>query len=498
MGDNPIWELHSGYWIQDDKTKRFEIADPDTKKICNNQFGLDVIVSAKWHSVSESDCKGFFPPEFTNCPFCGKFLNGSKLKNDIWIPPFGDRSGLRLLSRPNQLSQSFKENRYILHDKEVFRLPRSSGDYQFIVASLGAKLSVLITFDRTTGLLDYYSPAQEQWISLDTSSGRRIGRNHLPNWSWSVALVNDNISPGIAIPTKEGPVWVTIDWANKKYASVIGQGECIGGAATLETMVFVPILIGNSIAINYFDPKTSQWAQIGDLIKKWDYETEEGRYFSVPIIDLGRQVVYWIGSRGLITLDVPNQVSKWRPWETDAFPCRAIPELGPPYRDSSGDLWQLCYDTEDPNGAFRYYKLSGDENDREDARSGAFSSGISCYTLYYDLWYNPWEKIDERLFEKAKQIRVPLLCLDDGESKSTITVHFDSGIMLPLLKLIEDKKKKYTIELRIESPNDPFIELKTENAFNTNAPWDLKIFIYRECLYVYSAENNVCYKWRLT
>lgn len=504
MGDKPIWKLHSGDWVQDDEKKCFNILDRDIGKVQENQLGLDIISGAKSHITAESNCGGFFPPEFSYCSFCGKDLACGENQSIVWMPPFGNGSGLRLAAEridATSIPTMKQENniRWIDRDKDVFPLPRQRGDYEFIVAPLGTKSPVLIVFDRTTGLPDYYSPAGvdgKKWISLPPTSGRRVGESKLPNWSWSAALVSGKA--GFAVPTVAGPVWLALDWRNGKCIPELGQGECIGGAASLENQVFIPTLVEGAIAIQSFDFSTSQWKQAGASVQEFVLKSGEDRYFSVPIVDAGRRIIYWMGVAGLLTFDLTVYSCSWRPWETDAYPCRAVPELGPPYQDPAGNFWQICYDDYDESQqerAFRYYKLSGDESDREDVDGGRFSSGISCFSKPYDLWEKPWVKIDKRQ-EQSKTIRAPLLCLDE-ESKATVTANFGKGSIAPLLEVLRDKGKKYQTELRIESPHELPIELRMPHAFNIHTPWELRLFIYQHYLYAYSIDEAICYKWRL-
>ncbi len=501
MSSQPIWEFPSGNWVQDEEKRRFLVLNQKTGEVAGNQLGLDIIVGAKWHPASESDCGGFFPPEFNHCPFCGKQLASGEFHSDAWVPPFGGGSGLRLVAKRINLAslpvQQDKAIKWVDQEEENFPLPRLRGDYQFIVAQLGTKSPALIAFDRTSGLVDYYSPAHKEWVSFTPSPDRRIGGNLLPAWSWSAAFVSGKTMPGFAVPTREGPVWIALDWSEGKSTPVFGKGESIGGAATLDNRVFIPVLVEGVIAIHSFDHTASQWNQIGEAMKIGVKESGiEDRYFSIPVIDEGRHVVYWVGIPGLLVFDLANCSCVWRPWETDAYPCSAVPTLGPPYRDSSGNYWQICYDIGDPAGAFRYYKLSGDESDREDVDGGRFSSGVSCFSKPYDLWGKPWEKIDAKLHGKAECIRAPLLCIDE-ESKATITANFGSGTTLPLLEIIKDRGKSYPTDLKIETPGLP-IELRTRDAFNLSAPWELRLFIYQQCVFAYSMEEAVCHKWRLT
>lgn len=492
MDNRPLWKMASGDWVQDDEKNRFLILNRETGKE-DNQSRLDIIVGAKWHHNSDAVCDGFFPPEFRHCPFCGKKLAFVEYDNDVWMPPYGGGRGLRLVSeRIDTDAIPIKKEgtkRWIDCEKDVFHLPRQNGDFEFIVASLGTKSSVLVAFDRTKGSLYYFTAAQGKWVSFTTTSVRRISENQLPNWSWSAAFVNGKA--GLAVPSPEGPVWISLDWATGTYTPEFGEGKCIGGAATLQQQIFVPVLADGTIAIHMFDDTTRQWKQIGESIPDKLQEAGGTCYFSVPIVDEGR--IYWIGIEGLLTFDLSTNCV-WRPWSSAGFPCQAVPELGPPYQDSSGNFWQICYDIYDD--AFRYRKLNGSDADREDVDGGCFSSGVSCFSKQDDLWDKPWAKLDARRRDIAEMIRAPLLCLDE-KSKITVTVGFAKNSILPLLDIVRDRKTTHEVVLRIESSTNLPVELKKPETLTIQTPWELRLFIYQPYLYLYSPEEAVCYKWRL-
>lgn len=502
MSDQTIWKLNSGDWLQDDAQKSFQILQRDTRTSHAHQQGLDIITGASWHAKTESGCGGFFPSEFKYCTYCGKELATSTHKNEIWVPPCGGGCGLRIVSEQINVSSIpiKQENtiRWLEPAKETLLFPRPRGDYEFIVAPLGTKSPVLVAFDRSIGLLDYFSPAGfggKNWISLKPTG--RIAESKLPYWSWSAALVPGRT--GFAVPTIDGPVWIDIDWITGTFTTKLGTGDCVGGAAALDSQLFIPVrTMENLVAIKCFDFAAGEWKQVGEPAHYVMGNSSNTQYFSIPIVDEGRRIVHWVGITGLLTFDLLNQNMLWRSWEKDSHPCRAVPELGPPYRDPFGNFWQLCYDDYDDSQqqrAFRYYKLGGDESDREDVDGGRFSSGISCFSKLYDLWEKPWTKIDKRQ-DQAKTIRSPLLCLNE-ESKISIVAHFGSGSILPLIEIVQDCDKKYNTTLRIESPLDLPIELRMPHSFNIHTPWDVRLFIYRDALYVHSPDEALCYKWRL-
>ena len=497
MGEKRIWEMPSSSWAQDDDLKQFYLLDPKTGEPQANQRGLEILAGARSHGAGDVRCGKFYPKEFAYCPFCGKGLVPADYASTDWVPPYGRGNGLRLIPKGKNANatplvrEDPKPREW--EEMEALPLPRPQGDYEFIVGSLGTSAPVLIAFDRVGGYVDYFSPAEEKWMPLDSATGRRAqeSQSPLPNWSWSAAFLQGK--PGFAVPTREGPAWIAIEWPDNKYTLVFGRGGSIGGAVAFENRIFAPVLAERGISILDFDVSSSKWKPAGEPARGWAPGPGKSNFFSVPIIDESRRWIQWVGIEGLLTFDAANNESSWRPWETDAFPCKAMTELGPPYRDFKGYFWQICYDEHD--GGFRYFKLSGNESDRQNVDGARFSSGVSCFSKPYDLWKEPWGKVPERL-EEARDFRIPLLCLNE-DSKATLLAVFEPRVISQILDIVKDPEKTHCVFFRIEFPNFPSVNFRMRNAFNTEAPWELRVFVYRQCLFVHSLKEGVCRMWRL-
>ena len=487
--------MPSGNWIQDDMSRTFSLLDSETGKKDANQIGLEITASAKWHAAGESGCAGFFPAEFGFCPFCGDPLV-SGATGDVWVPPYGKGNGLRLVANPVDVGaipiQGSKLDLWVDQDAVQFQLPRLRGDYEFIVGSLGGHATVLIAFDRTTGLLDYFSPTQKKWQSLQQESGRRVGESRLPFWSWSLAVAAGK--SGFALPSNEGPVWVGIDWARAKYTPVCGSGKVIGGMSSLDQQIYALVMDGEFVSVQRFDFAGARWEQCGTALSKFEMTTYEPLHFSVPVVDEYRRLTYWIGIEGLLTFDPARVDFVWRPWNTASQSCQAVPELGPPYQDPQGNFWQICYDKDDD--VFKYFKLSGNQSDCINVDGGRFSSGVTCFSKSYEHWDRPWTKVDTNRYEKAKLAKAPLLCLSE-ETKASVTVGFAQGSNLPLLQLVKDRNRAHLVSLWIERNGELAVELRMHDALEICAPWELRVFMYDGGLFVYSAEKSICNRWRL-
>jgi len=497
MNEHKIWKLDSFDWLQDNDKKRFFLYDSEKNAIHDNQDRLEISIGAKWHAKGESGCGGYFPKEFLHCPFCGHALLIANATTHEWIPPFGNDNGLRLSPKTFTISSIplIKEGhrKFINQESENFNLPSTYGNYHFLVSTFNTDAAILLAFDRNRWSLAYWSLVEEQWMPLNEAGLNRIAASGLPEWGWSGTFAQG--IPGFAVPSDEGPVWFSLNWEQGNYSTVTGNGKCIGGAGRCNNLVAIPSRAEKAIVINTFDFSTMAWVQRCTLSEPDGSVSLEDSWFSVPVVDGHRQEIYWIGLRGILTYSLRENASLWRLWETDEHPCRAIPELGPPYRDQLGDFWQLCYDTHPEQ--YKYYKVNGDESDCINSRWAMFCSGLSCCSRMFEHWSAPWDEIDERLQEKAKEFRVPLLCLNQ-ESKETVVVSFENKDSFSPLKVTEDGKKIYNVRLFLDYQHDIPVEFKTKSAFNIASPWELRLFIYDNSLFSYSAGSQSCIRWRLS
>ncbi len=411
-----------------------------------------------------------------------------------WIPPFGDANGLRLVQNDIDIP---KDCSYLEMEKEQFALPSQHGDYIFIIAKFGTEDVILIAFDRNSGSLNYFDPDVNKWVAMKCKHKNfRLAPHKLPDWSWAAAVSAKSEFPGFAVPTVEGPVWLDLDFKENQFTPVYEnkKGKCVGGAASLKDKIVIPIVDAEGVSVRGFDFKGQEWRQIGKPVHVDCNETEESLFFSVSVVDKNRNFIYWIGFSGLFSYDVLNNSCQWRLWKTGKNTCNAVPEMGPPYKDDMGKFWQICYDQQDDS--FRYYQINGDEGAWEEVDGGRFSSGFSCFSRYYDFWEKPWAKIDTHIEEKAESFRAPLLCLNE-QTKQTVTVAFGKDSDMAPLIAVKDLTNKYSVTLQIESPDAPSIRLDKSEVLARQFPWNLRLFIYGQCLYAYKNAADGCYKWRL-
>lgn len=488
MNSEKHWTIGQGEWLQDDEAQRFYLMSHQGRKLNKkSQDLLPLTVGAHTHATISNDkpcSSGAYPFEFEHCPFCGdKLYSLPEDKDQRWIPPYGTGDGLRILKHPGFAFQQ-------VSPKAVeFPLPRSSGFFTFVVERLGTHNATLLALDRSNGGIDVFAPHTREWVSLEPC-GTIDDALHLPDWSWSLAC-DSSSGNGFCWPTAAGPCWVEIDWTELKYHITPGPGRCIGGAASLDKRIYVPTLDNDRFVVQVFDPQKREWSAI--LLEGQCPRADE--YMSVPVVDGARKRIHWVGASGRLTLRQENSEIKltWRPWETDAHPCHALPQYGPPYLDRVRNrYWQLCFDDHDQ--AYRFYEIEGDEHtDIHDEMEGdILSTGDVSFSKDHDYWQAPWDTPSD---ERADNIRLPLLQFRMSDKQSVVVVASLSGEQL--INDLFESKQEHLIQFSLESRNDLSRKLQLPEVLKAKHPWQCKVFLFEDCLHLYVPDRLKCYRWPL-
>lgn len=489
MNSEKDWIIGLGSWLQDDEAQRFDLISYQGKKLSKkSQQLLPLTIGARIHTTISNDkpcSNGVFPFEFEHCPFCGNKLQ--TLPEDKywrWTPPYGAGNGLRIIEHPG-----FSYHQVIPKAVE-FPLPRSSGFFTFVVERLGTRNATLLALDRSNGGVDVFDSHTRQWVSLEPC-GVIEDTLQLPDWSWSLAC-DSKLGNGFCWPTTTGPYWVEIDWEELQYHITLGPGRCIGGAASLDKRIFVPTLDNDHFGVHVFDPQQRRWS----VIPLEGQGPHIGENVSVPIVDTARSRIHWVGASGRFTLRQENNENKlnWRPWETDAHPCHALPEYGPPYLDRVRNrYWQLCFDDHDQ--AYRFYEIEGDEHtDKHDEMEGdMLSTGDASFSKEHDYWQAPWDSPSD---ERAEGIRLPLLQFRESDKQSAVVVARLFCEQL-ISELFERTQESHLIRFSLESRNDLPHALELSEVLKAKRPWECKAFLFEDYLHIYVPDRLKCYRWPL-
>jgi hypothetical protein len=284
---------------------------------------------------------------------------------------------------------------------------------------------------------------------------------------------------------------VDVDWADLTFRVTQGPGKCIGGAASLDGRIYVLTREGDSHVAQAFEVEKRQWSPIG----LEGQGPHAGEYVGVPIVDAARNRIHWIGASGRFTLvcEKSRSALRWRPWETDAHPCHALPHYGPPYLDRVRNrYWQLCFDDHDQT--YRFYEIEGEEStDKHDDMEGdLLTTGDASFSKKYDYWEAPW---DAPGGEAAQSIRIPLLqlCGNDKRSAVVVTRLMSEHLISELFH--ERQNDAHLLTFSVESRNELPVPLKVNELLKSKRPWECKAFLFENCLHIYVPDRLKCYRW---
>lgn len=419
MGDKPIWPFKDTSWEQDDNFKAFKIQSIFGKKCEADLIApLGMLIGAKSHPASGAPCeKGVFPSDFQKCPYCSIDLIAPHDNNaDLWVPPYGAGNGLKLFS----IKSSLKKKAKVRDEKASrFPLPSRDGHFAFCSVKLEAQQRLLIAMQRDSGQFWVFRPGDmKQWEAL---SGN-FGEDSLPGWSWCLAV--DSSESGLCIPTDQGPVWLTVNWASSSIQIDRAGGKSIGGAVSVGKYILAPVLRGDSFSVVYRKDGENSWSEGSStsdpmvVLPQLRRDSSQDAYLGIPIIDENRQIAYWPCRGGYVRVacgDSSNGLNwEFRVYETDEHPATALVELGPPYRKTGSrpGFWQLCEDSDNTvrDGIVnKIIKLDGDERaDSEIVECGQFvTTGRASFSWSDDYW-DDIHKRNPRIGEQV-ELRFPLL-----------------------------------------------------------------------------------------
>lgn len=518
-----LWEFKESSWEQDDNSKTFHIRSIfGQKRDSDPAAPLGMLIGAKSHPAGEDSCaKGMFPPDFTNCPYCGCSL--SKPQDDsagLWIPPYGSGNGLKVY--PGKLPHPKKPG--AREEKgSKFLLPSRDGRFAFCSVKLAAQQRLLVAVNRDPGQLWVYRPDEQAWGMLSGNAGG----DSLPAWSWSLAA--DPSESGLCLPTDQGPVWLTVDWASGGIRTDRAEGQSVGGAAGVGKYVLAPVSRGNGFAVVCRREGENAWSECSaasdpmGVLTHLRWNASQDACLGIPVVDESRQIVYWPGRGGYVRVacgDGAGGLSwEFRPYETDEHPARALVELGPPYRRSGSrpGFWQLC---EDRDHAVRdgivnkIIKLDGDERvDSEIVECGQFlTTGRASFSWSDDYW-DDIHKRNPRMSEQV-ELRFPLLQF--GEKGLALIAKASPWEGRDELGVFSDLffnravKATTFVRLVVEGAGIPEKALHAEGVDGVHGGTggslfrvkvaevpEISAFVHGDSLHVYFPETNDCFRWLL-
>lgn len=383
---------------------------------------------------------------------------------------------------------------------------------------------MLVAVQRDSGQLWIFRPGEtKKWEVLIGNAGE----DTLPAWSWSLA--GDSSESGLCLPTDQGPVWITVNWASSSINVDQAVGRSVGGAIRVGKYLLAPVLRGDNFAMVSRKEGDITWSECCSVcdpscvFPQLRGSSGYDAYFGIPIIDENKQIVYWPGRGGYVRVFGANSAAglswEFRPWETDEHPAIALIELGPPYHrtGSYSGFWQLCEDRDYSvrDGIVnKIIKLDGDSRiDAENVDCGQFvTTGRASFSWSDDYW-DDIHKRNPRISEH-RELRFPLLQF--GEKGLALIAKVSPWEGRDELGLFSDIFFKR--DLRITT----FVRFVVEGSgvsekalyadgvdgvhggiggslFRVGLSQlpELSAFVYGDSLYVYFPERNDCFCWPL-
>ncbi len=519
-----LWPFKDSSWEQDDNSNTFKIQSIFGQKCEAVPVApLGMLMGAKSHPVLGVPCEqGMFPSQFKNCPYCGSnLLDAHDKAADLWLPPYGTGNGLKLFPMKTTLN---KKAGACNEKASPFPLPSRDGRFAFCSAKLGAQKRLLVAVQRDSGQLWIFCPGEtKKWEVLIG----KAGGDTLPVWSWSLAV--DSSESGLCIPTDQGPVWITVNWAASSIKFDRAAGRSIGGAIRVGKYLLAPVLRGDSFAIVSRKEDNITWSDCSSVsdpaVVLTQLQTRSGQdaYFGIPVIDENKQIAYWPARGGYVRVfgaGASGGLSwEFRPWETDEHPAIALIELGPPYRKTGSrpGFWQLCEDRDHlvRDGIVnKIIKLDGDERiDSENVECGQFvTTGRASFSWSDDYW-DDIHKRNPRISEQ-RELRFPLIQFGDkGLTLIAKVSPWEGRDELGLFSDIffnRDLKTTTFVRFVIEGSGVPEKALCAEGVDGVHGGLggslfrvglsqlpELSAFVYGDSLYVYLPERNDCFCWPL-
>jgi len=522
MVNNPIWSFKDTSWEQDDDSKTFRIRRIQGQQCEQEPFApLDLLIGAKRHLDFGTPCEeSFFPQDFQNCPYCGsKLLDSNNYDDHPWIPPYGPASGLKVF--PKELAITHLE-KTIEEQASKFPLPAQEGYFAFCAAKLGAQRRLLIALQRDSGRLWVYNPGLKHlWTELEGV----VGECSLPAWSWSIAM--DSSENTLCVPSEQGPVSLTVNWASNSINLIRAEGHSIGGTARLGDYLLAPVIRGEHLVIVSKKEDENMWrdctpiSDSGLVLQKLTQNSLNEAFLGIPVIQESKQIVYWSCREGYIRVSAGGESNglswEFKRFEKDGHPATALVELGPPYKKAGkkSGIWQLCesHDPDIRDGIVNtIIEFDGDSHlDWEEVKCGQFlTTGDASFSWADDHWHNI-HKREQRIGAKG-ELHFPLIQFGskglvliakvapwEGRDEFGVftDIFFQRHVRTNTFVRFVLEGSGFPEKALFAKGLDGALSGERGSLFRVGLAQcpEISAFVYDESLYIYLPERNECFFW---
>lgn len=486
------WQLGSGTWHVND------LADSNQgPQLVRTRLGHEVAADVQQADIARlmgaragDGGAALYPPEFQYSPLTGAPLPSVPAAGAPWIAPSGAAAlrkvnqgsvvGLRQSAVPLQLADKAA---YHGESDPVATMPLPpSGDYQFFSSQFGTAVHGLLALDPEKGGVFAWLPATARWAPLHGVGGVFLAESGLAYSAWRAEL-HAEFNSRLFVATDAGLACLTPDLPALQYEiAYVGNGPALGAPLAFQGQVWAPVRQGaQEIAFVSLDADGKPGATVA--------LGEAG--LPLPLPDVGAPVSYgrtaiWPSAAGQLVLQRKPDGSfaaQFLPWPPGLAPQFAF---GSPYLAKDGDLWQLCFDSN--QGSFAYVALGKPSLDIQPAQGPRLSSGSMNYRFATKHHQAPWSEPEHGDDGGTSEVVIPLL---EVGPRSIVGIKLHStAAMADTLRASE--------RLRVQLVWD---DNQSETVFNTSVlpqPWTLRLFTHDGKVWAYHPELKEILGWKLT
>lgn len=487
------WLLPSGLWAQ--AGEAFALAGTARGRPVSAQVSGADIAALLGATFDDATPRQFYPPEFTHSPSSGKPLGKPSSHGAFgWAPPFGnapvdadgpsEARGLRRTPHPLAL-HDIKSRSAEADPDDSMELP-PPGEYQFFSAPFGESAATLIALDPFKGTLFGWLPASQTWRPFEGAGDTLVDECLLPHHAWRAETARYGEAPECAlfVPTQSGLARITPDIASLTYdVEHIGNAPAAGAPVAFDNRIWIPLHAANG-AIRFIgvDPD-------GELSGDEQLDAPDG--LTIEVSEIGLPVSYgrvavWICKSGVLRIQKQNDggvTPTFTPWPANVRPRL---DFGSPYLASSGQLWQVCFNT--ATDCYVWARIDRPQAELSAATTLRLCSGMVNFRITSKTRTPPWEEPEHSNDTVSTDFVIPLL--ESSTSDAVIGLRLSSAD--GIAKAFESKERvEYTLCF-----DDSDNEVAFSRAFVAE-PWRIRLFIHDGTLWAYHPRARRIEGWKL-
>jgi hypothetical protein len=487
------WALPSGVWVQTNES--FSLTKTARGRSVSAHASPADIATVVGSTFEDQTPRKFYPPEFHYSPLTGKPL-GKPPSNEAagWAPPFGNASidaggssdarGLRRTQHSLSL-RNIKSRTADKQPDDSMDVP-PPGEYQFFSVPFGERGATLIALDPLKGTLFARLPASCTWQPLEGVGPAIVDECSLPHHAWRAELAKCGTDPGctLFVATQAGLARIAPDIASLTYeVTYIGGAPAVGAPIAFDNQIWIPLQAKNGqirfVGVN----------SVGELKSDLTVVGPEGATIDVSEIGLpvsyGR-VAIWVCKTGQLRVQKQSDggaVATFLQWPPNLLPRL---DFGSPYLTSSGQLWQVCFNT--VTNQYDWVRIDSAHAEISTATTLRLCSGMVNFRITSKTSMSPWEEPEHTDDTSSNDFVIPLL----ESSTSDVVVGLRLSSEAGIAQAFESKERMPYALCYDDSDND--VTFFTAYA---PEPWRIRLFVHSGKLWAYHSRAKRIEGWDL-